>query len=351
MSTDVHEIDPLRDSRWEALLEKSSSASIFHTQPWLAALQKTYGYSAKALTTSAPGQPLRNGIVFCEVRSWLTGRRLVSIPFSDHCEPLVDESGEAARLLSQIHQEVNKDHWRYAEIRLIDPRFETLARNADFTPTGNYSLHQIDLRPSLDEIFRGFHKSSIQRRIRHAERMELREVVGNDDRLLQDFFRLFVKTRRRHRLPPQPQKWFLNLRDCLGHALEIRMAYKNDVPVATILSLRFRDVTYYKYAASDSAFNQLGAGPWLLWRAIAAAKQAGSSQFDLGRSDEGHAGLLTFKGRWGSRETPLTYWRCCSPDHSPAAEIKMMETGQRVFALMPEAVLKLVGRFSYRHIG
>jgi hypothetical protein len=33
-------------------------------------------------------------LVFCRVRSWLTGRRSISLPFSDHCEPLV-ESHEA----------------------------------------------------------------------------------------------------------------------------------------------------------------------------------------------------------------------------------------------------------------
>ena len=29
-------------------------------------------------------------LCFAEMKSWLTGRRLVSLPFSDHCEPLVD---------------------------------------------------------------------------------------------------------------------------------------------------------------------------------------------------------------------------------------------------------------------
>ena len=37
---------------------------------------------------SPPDEPLENGFLFCRVESWLTGRRLVSLPFSDHCEPL-----------------------------------------------------------------------------------------------------------------------------------------------------------------------------------------------------------------------------------------------------------------------
>src|SRR5256886_3244169 len=36
----------------------------------------------------SPDQELQNGIPFCVVRSWLTGRRLVALPFSDHCDAL-----------------------------------------------------------------------------------------------------------------------------------------------------------------------------------------------------------------------------------------------------------------------
>ncbi len=49
------------------------------------------------LTTCAPDAPLTDGVVFCEVDSWLTGRRLVSLPFSDHCEPLLQTTRRLSR--------------------------------------------------------------------------------------------------------------------------------------------------------------------------------------------------------------------------------------------------------------
>ena len=85
----VYTLDPLRDSRWSELVERHPHASVFHTAAWLQSLQRTYGYQPIAFTTSAPGTPLADGVVMCKVRSWLTGRRLVSLPFADHCEPLV----------------------------------------------------------------------------------------------------------------------------------------------------------------------------------------------------------------------------------------------------------------------
>ena len=85
----VHQIDPLQDPRWAELLQAHPQASIFHTPGWLESLQRTYGYEPLVLTTSPPGSALTNGVVFCRVKSWLTGERLVSVPFADHCQPLV----------------------------------------------------------------------------------------------------------------------------------------------------------------------------------------------------------------------------------------------------------------------
>jgi len=81
----VYTLDPLQDSRWAELIARHPQASVFHTMAWLQTLRRTYGYQPTVFTTTGPESALDNGIVFCQVRSWLTGRRLVSLPFSDHC--------------------------------------------------------------------------------------------------------------------------------------------------------------------------------------------------------------------------------------------------------------------------
>src|SRR5579859_7573506 len=86
----LYRVDPISDSRWGDLLRQDARASIFHSPGWLRALRQTYSYEPIVFTTSPPSQPLRNGVVCCKVNSWFTGQRLVSLPFSDHCEPLVE---------------------------------------------------------------------------------------------------------------------------------------------------------------------------------------------------------------------------------------------------------------------
>ena len=98
--------DPISDPQWAALLERHPAASIFHTPGWLNALRQTYGYHPFVITASA-GSSLDNGLVVCQVNSWVS-RRLVSVPFSDHCDPLVNGGLELNEILTyekiQVHQ-------------------------------------------------------------------------------------------------------------------------------------------------------------------------------------------------------------------------------------------------------
>ena len=113
----VYEIDPICDPRWEALVQTSSRAAVFHSTNWLRALRAVYGYEPVVMTTCPPGGRLTNGLVFCRVKSWLTGRRLVSLPFSDHCEPLVNGQDEFDGILTQMKWQVEAGQWKYLEIR------------------------------------------------------------------------------------------------------------------------------------------------------------------------------------------------------------------------------------------
>src|SRR5262245_38834076 len=113
----VHILDPLSDRRWPEFVRHHPNASAFHTVGWLRSLQNTYGYEPLAFTTSGPSEELRNSLLFCVVRSWLTGSRIVSLPFSDHCEPLVESSDELRALHLFVEHYSKQQGWKYVEIR------------------------------------------------------------------------------------------------------------------------------------------------------------------------------------------------------------------------------------------
>ena len=347
----VHRVNPLSDPRWDTLAAQHPKASAFHQRSWLEALQRTYGYEPIVFTTSLPSAELNNGILFCHINSWLTGHRLVSLPFSDHCEPLCDSIEEMETLIHQSQDFVKARRWRYLELRPMDEQFGEIASTMGLAPAGRYFLHIIDLRPTVDEIFRGFNKDSVQRRVTRADRAGLVEKSGNSSDLLRVFYDLLVITRSRHQLPPPPYSWYQNLVDCEGKSLEIRVAYQDQKPIAAILTLRFRTTTYFKYGCSDARFNKFGATPWLLWKAIAAAKSQGALAFDMGRTQDKNEGLLAFKNNWAPGNRPLNYWRGPAGSSSEITEGWKLGFAKRVFSHLPHGLLVMSGKLMYRHIG
>src|SRR5260370_17482888 len=113
----VHQVDPIRDPRWMEFVSEHPDSSVFHSPNWLQALQATYSYHPFAITTSPPRAKLRSGILFCRVESWLTGNRLVSVPFADHCEMLVDDAADRYELLSFVAGILSSNQFKYAELR------------------------------------------------------------------------------------------------------------------------------------------------------------------------------------------------------------------------------------------
>jgi CelD/BcsL family acetyltransferase involved in cellulose biosynthesis len=340
----VFATDPLSDPRWTELLAGHPQASVFHSVNWLRALTATYRYRPLAFTTSPPDRPLSNALLVCVVRSRLTGSRLVSLPFSDHCEPLVNDAPELATLLREAVARLAAERCRHLEVR---PR--RCASVPDLSPSAQFWLHCLDLRLSADEVFRGFHRDSIQRQIRKAERGGLDCRTGNSEDLLRQFFRLLVRTRRRHGVPPPPLEWFRALAANFGRDLQVRIAFKDGMPLASIVTLTFKRGMVYKYGASDERFHKYAATPLLFWQAIQEAKAAGLEELDLGRSDLDNEGLITFKDKWGAERTALQYWRTGNPGVRSGPPLSGLLG--KCFGYLPDSLLELSGRWLYRHIG
>lgn len=341
-----YEINPLVDPRWVELLRHHPKASVFHTPGWLEALRRTYGYRASVLTTSGPGSDLQDGLAFCYVRSWLTGRRLVSLPFSDHCELLTQNADDQAILIEALKQHSDQANCKYLEFRPAS----AMSGESGLERFAKYYLHLLDLRPGLDAVYQGFHRDCIQRKIRRAERETLTIRAGRTPDLLKEFYSLSVRTRRRQGLPPQPLIWFTNLADCLGTAFTVRIAMKSDQPIAGIVTVEHKQILTYKYGASDERFHNMGGMIYLFWTAIQDAVTGGLTELDMGRTDMDNPGLVAFKDHWGARKRALSYWRFPGTMQKDA---HYWAPGFMKWAVSytPSRFLISLGTHLYRHIG
>jgi len=344
---DLHLIDPLSDSRWDAFVATHPRATVFHQRGWLDALARTYGYQPFVLTSTPAGRALSDGVVLCRVSSWVTGNRAVSLPFSDHCEPLADDDGLVVEFANSLRSECDRERWRYVELR---PLSWSGGQECPLPRSRSYWFHNLDLTPSLEQIYKGLHKDCIQRRIRRAERERLAYETGRSERLIAELYDLLLITRRRHRLVPQPRCWFQNLIQCMGDDVQIRVARKRETPIAAILALRHQRSLVYKYGCSNEKFHHLAAMPFLFWRLIEESKASGLEKIDFGRSDIDDTGLTTFKDRLGTSKRLLTYLRYPQAENREPAGWRVPAIGH-AFPFLPNAALPALGRLLYRHMG
>jgi hypothetical protein len=364
--TAVHVLDPLTDPRWDDLVARHPRASVFHTRAWLEALAHTYGYEPFALTATAAA-PLENGLVLCRVKTWVA-RRLVSLPFSDHCEPLVDKTSDLSAMIEFLAGEVTRGNWRSLELRPVTAGgvrdggrpfrvddgpgpVQDGGRPFRVDERQRYILHTLDLRRPAAEIFKRFHSSSTQRAIRRAEREGIEYDAGRSAAHLGEFFRLLRLTRRRHGLPPQPLEWFRQLLASFGDRLTIHLARHEGSAVAGILTLTCKKSMVYKYGGSDEAHHARGGMPFLFWRAIQEAQAAGIERLDLGRSDLDQEGLIAFKDHLGATRSELTYYGIPGRPSGGPRQAALSRAARRVAVHLPDAALDFTGRLLYRHLG
>jgi len=242
----------------------------------------------------------------------------------------------------------DEEKCKYLEIR---PLGSLDGKRLGMNESSTFCFHTLDLRAELQQIFRSLHKDSIQRKIKRAEREGLICEIGNSDQLVEEFYRLLIRTRKRHRMLPQPLAWIKNLVQSMGEKLQIRVARKNGTPVAGMLSLRHRNTAVFKYGCSDERMHNLGSVPYLFWNLIQDSKATGAEQLDLGRSDWDQPSLILFKDRLGATKKALSYFRSTNSPKATRVTALASRIPHTGFSLVPDAVLSTAARLAYRHLG
>ena len=102
---------------WSASLEQQKKASFYYDQAWLDLITKLYGYTVIPLTTTNAAGQVTGFLPLCSMQSPLIGKRLVSLPFSDHCPLLAEDEHSANELIDQAILLAQKQKVRYLELR------------------------------------------------------------------------------------------------------------------------------------------------------------------------------------------------------------------------------------------
>jgi CelD/BcsL family acetyltransferase involved in cellulose biosynthesis len=292
----------LTDPRWGDFVARHPGATAFHHPDWARVVADCYGFRAFALASRDATGAVRAGLPVVEVRHFRRGPKWVSLPYTDYCPPLVSCRQEEDQLAFALQRASCAAGVRRVEIR---------APLAGSAASGSTALrHVLVLDRSPAEVYAGFHRSQVQRNIRRAERegLTVRQATRPPD-LVDTFYQLHVRTRRRQGVPVQPRRffhllWENTISTGLGSVLIVEAA---DRPIAAAVFLAWNGTVIYKFGASDASAWSLRPNHLLFWYAIRTACEQGYRWFDFGRTDAGQEGLRNFKLSWGAAEDPLVY--------------------------------------------
>jgi hypothetical protein len=338
-------INPLLYPGWDSLVEAHPGSSFFHRAAWARVLHETYGHLPVYFCRFVDEQ-LEELFPIMEVSSPWAGCRGVSLPFTDVCFPL-KTTKDGRRVLYELAMEHGRRrNWKTLECRGNEPAWEGAS------PSLAFYGHVIDLGHGQEALFKEF-DGAVRRGIRKAVRTGLRVEFSNCFDSIRTFYALHCLTRRRHGLPPQPLRFFENVARyvlALGHGFVATMRWE-DKPIAAAVFFHHRREAFYKFGASDYAFQQLRPNNILLWEAI---KRYADNRFDrlhLGRTSLTNEGLRRFKLGFGAREERIEYYNY---DFVRQTFVKGVDRSTGLFrwpfVYMPLPALRLAGEILYPHL-
>jgi hypothetical protein len=341
----VQMVDPATDAGWDAKVQACSSSSFFHSAAWARVLQDTYGYAPAYFILTSVGR-LQALLPVMEVDSWLTGRRGVSLPFTDDCEPVCSDAGAFRRVYEAAVGYAQDRGWKYLECRGGRAHF------ADAPASTSFYGHRLNLAGTEDALFASF-ESANRRAVRKAEKSGVSVEVTQSLDAVRAFYGLLCETRKRHGVPPQPYRFFRNIHQ---HILSqdrgfVVLAKYRDRPVAGAVYFHWGKRGIYKYGASDETAQQLRANNLVMWEAIKWYGRNGFAELHFGRTSLMNEGLRRFKLGWGTEEYSIEYvrydWRAGG---FVTAKDEAAGWHNRVFRALPLPLSRLIGSALYKHV-
>ena len=311
------EITTIDDPRWASFVDANPQASAFHCPAWASLLQDYYGYRAFVAFMAGESGEVVAGLPIMDVRSRLTGRKWVALPFSDYCYALTTHDDVLTVFFERLDALRSKEGVALLEVRWPIPAPVPVVQSS------NRLLHVLDLSGGAQAVFDRFEKKTRQY-VRRAEKEGLRLLAGEGEADMDIAYDLHVKTRARLGAPVQPRKYFHLLGKRLilpgaGHV--ILVGNSGGIPVAAAVVLSRGKKAMIKYSASDPAYLGQRSHYLLFWKTIEWACENGMQEIDFGRCELTETGLRHFKMGWSPREIPLAYsflgakGRALKPDH------------------------------------
>jgi lipid II:glycine glycyltransferase (peptidoglycan interpeptide bridge formation enzyme) len=276
-------------------------------------------------------------------------RRIVSLPFSDYCDPLVSSHQDWQDLFGELETHGMPVLLRCLHSRIVpdDPRLAV---------TKQARWHGLRLGSDLEKVWSDLDKSW-RGAIRKARREGVVVQTVDDETFLEEFAAMHLSVRKyKYRRLSQPQALFEAIcrRFRAVRSWYPLVACHQGRVIAACVFLRWNDTLYYKFSASRAEELAVCPNNLLLWEGIQLAKNIGCRLLDLGLSDDDQLGLIRFKQRLGTEEREIRHLCYTPTGHRPEREMEVRRLLEQMTELfteptVPDEVTNRAGDMLYRY--
>lgn len=364
---DPEHIVPWDSDEWDGYVAGHPASTLYHTSQWCRIVAEIGGYIPHCWVTRENGR-ITGLLPALEVRSRLTGNRLVSLPFSDVCYPLANDAATAQSLVRAALNLRNDRRLAFFELRgapalpgVEDGSHETglheesVPERMDFQAKRHFYGYVVPLSTDTESVRMTFRKKSIRQTISKSLKLGVTIRRGDDAHDLKTFYHLYALNRKRHGIPPQPYRLFTTIFATLRDEPEARLyiAEHEGQSIAALVVIRYNGVACAKYEGVDESCRHLLPVNPMFWQSIQDACVAGDHTYDFGRTAGDNRGLNEFKNRWGTRRIELPYF--FYPAGEGLSVVKSNSLKYRLFTAafqrMPLGLSIRVGERIFRHFG
>jgi len=285
------------DSGWDRFVLEHPRGTVDHLWGWRAIFEGVFGQTCRYLGARR-GNDLVGVLPLVLFRSRLFGRSALSLPLLNGGGLLASDPEGGDALITEATRLAREFGAAFVELRHVE-------RQRPELPCRQHKVGlDLALPDHTDELWKTVDRK-VRNQVRKARKAGL-DVVAGGPELLGEFYAVFSRNMRDLGTPVYPRKLFDETLRVFGDRARVHVVRHEHAPVASGVTLRFRDSVVNPWASSLRSHRHLCPNMLLYWTFLEHAIDAGASRFDFGRSSPG-SGPHGFKRQWGARETPL-HW-------------------------------------------
>lgn len=340
-------IDPCEEPAWDEFIGRHPFGLIYHLSGWKSLIESSFGHMKGHYFVLKDSEKIKAALPVFEVKSWIFGNRLVSIPFATICDPLVSNHNEYGLLWGAVKDLRQDLKSCYIELRALNA-----TRFIDQSPGRNlFKFHFLNLETDIKTIEGKFHHS-LRQKLRKVGRSGLNLRTGEDEKDLCTFFKLNIMARKRLGLPPQPFKFFETLwKIFFPLRVKLFIAEYENTAIAGVLLFLFNGRVSAEFTATDWSHIRMNPVHFLYWETIKWAQSSGYRIFDLGRTGAGNTGLMSFKDSWGMERIDIPQYFYPDGKRSLVKGAFVHKMAENIFRKSPDFAAKILGDLCYAHLG